>query len=53
MSNDAHVVPNGDLIEHATNGDCPCGPTPQLVDTPNGDGWVYVHHSLDGREAHE
>lgn len=33
---------------------CPCVPTPELV--PNGsgpDGWMYVHHSLDGRENHE
>lgn len=34
---------------------CPCGPAFELVtgdaDTP--DGWLVVHHSLDGREGSE
>jgi hypothetical protein len=46
----AHVMPLADLIEHATDPDCPCGPTPELVRRDVGDGWVYAHHSLDGRE---
>lgn len=50
-----HVYPENDLTEHDTENEdaCICGPTPRLVDTPEGDGWIYVHHSLDGREAKE
>lgn len=49
-----HVVPVGDLIEHDSEGeDCVCGPTVELVETLSGDGWLFVHHSLDGREALE
>ena len=50
-----HVYPLGDLIEHETEGDdCVCGPTVERVERDDGaDGWVVVHHSLDGREAHE
>lgn len=36
-----HVLPVNDLIEH------------EHVPTDNGDGWVIVHNSLDGRELHE
>lgn len=33
---------------------CPCFPTPEQVPNPAGrDGWLLVHHSLDGREQHE
>jgi hypothetical protein len=33
---------------------CPCFPTPEHVLNPAGrDGWLLVHHSLDGREQHE
>ena len=36
------------------NPDCPCGPTPELVKRfLRRDGWLYVHHSLDGREHRE
>lgn len=56
-----HVVPTADLIEHNTDNDsadCVCGPRLEVVpveiligDTPTeGEGHVYVHHSLDGRE---
>lgn len=51
---DAHVIPLGDLIDHDTVGDCPCGPTDTPVET--GDGgirFLAVHHSLDGRELSE
>ena len=44
-----HVMPRGDLIEHGIDEDCPCGPTPQF----EAGGVVYVHHSLDNREAQE
>lgn len=48
-----HVEPVNDLIQHLDN-DCPCGPTPELVASDDGpDGWVIVHHSLDGRERFE
>ena len=49
-----HVVPVNDLIEHQTDEDCPCGPTPELVQRfGEPDRWVIVHHSLDGRELTE
>lgn len=49
-----HVLPVGDLIEHEAAGDgCPCGPTPEMVRGDDGDGWLIVHHSLDGRERDE
>lgn len=49
-----HITPIGDLIEHELTEECPCGPQQQLVqhdDAP--DGWLIVHHSLDGREQIE
>jgi hypothetical protein len=61
----AHVRPIGDLVEHEAAPDCVCGPTPQEVtvdlyadgsDVPIGSavaGWLFVHHSLDGREKLE
>lgn len=50
-----HVVPVDDLIEHdADGGDCTCGPPTEAVFRDNGsNGWLVVHHSLDGREATE
>lgn len=49
-----HVVPQHDDIEHIILGDdCICGPTPEFVPRENDDqedGWMYTHHSLDGRE---
>jgi hypothetical protein len=51
---DVHVTPIDDLIEHEISEDCPCGPWPDAVRRDDGSvGWVLVHHSLDGREAHE
>ena len=49
--NDAeqHVYPNRDLMRHEAD-DCPCGPETHHTPTPAGDGWIIVHHSLDGRE---
>jgi hypothetical protein len=46
---EAHVVPNGDLVEHDLHDGCACGPTPTFVDG----GVVMTHHSLDGRELDE
>lgn len=50
-----HVYPTGDLIEHDTAGDgCACGVTVEPVPREDGSmGWLYVHHSLDGRERNE
>jgi hypothetical protein len=56
MSDDdsAHVMPCGDVIDHLTGPDCLCGPSSELVKRKDGsDGWLYVHHSLDGRENTE
>lgn len=48
-----HVLPVNDLIEHEDN-DCPCGPTTEAVFRDDGSNeWIIIHHSLDGREAHE
>jgi hypothetical protein len=50
---DVHVRPIGDLIEHDAE-DCTCGPTVEPVQREDGStGWLYIHHSLDGREAAE
>lgn len=51
-----HTYPVNDLVEHDIDhdGDCVCGPTVEHVPNPNGpDGWLIVHHSLDGRERYE
>ena len=51
-----HVVPVGDLIEHATHLgaglSCICGPKAEAVtvDDPRTMGVLVVHNSLDGRE---
>lgn len=48
-----HVIPNDDQIQHAEAG-CVCGPTDELVPNDRGpDGWLVIHHSLDGRERFE
>jgi len=44
-----HVVPLDDLREHETNGSCWCKPT--LDD--EGAEPIWIHNSLDGREAFE
>lgn len=49
-----HVLPVGDLIDHTTSDDCPCGPRAEAVHRGDGSyGWLIVHHSLDGREEFE
>ena len=40
-----HIVPLNDLRDHETNGSCWCKPTL--------DDGVWLHHSMDGREAFE
>lgn len=50
------VHPLADLIEHDIDGEdrCPCGPRVEPAPRPDGSfGWLYVHHSLDGRERYE
>lgn len=42
-----HVMPVGDLREHDSNKDCWC--RPEHDEEYN----IYVHNSLDGREAYE
>lgn len=44
-----HVTPTDDLVEHEQDEDCVCGPEAKLE--PGG--VIYVHHSLDNREADE
>ncbi len=45
---------SGDLVQHEMTEDCVCGPTPEPVKREDGSmGWLYVHHSLDGREMSE
>ena len=49
-----HIMPSGDLIEHDTAAECACGPTPYwVIEGEPVNGVLYVHHSLDGREARE
>lgn len=49
-----HRMPVGDLVLHESTADCACRPDVEHVPNGNGpDGWLYTHHSLDGREAHE
>lgn len=54
MSDAIHTVPVNDLIEHDLSPDCICGPECEAVERDDGSfGWLYSHHSLDGRERHE
>lgn len=49
--NIVHVTPINDLVDHDREsfGSCLCGPKPEAVTG----GWLFVHHSLDGREHTE
>lgn len=55
MSDTVHTIPVDDLIEHDTSGEpCVCGPRVEAAFREDGsNGWLVVHHSLDGREQHE
>ena len=54
MADRVHTMPVNDLIEHITSEDCTCGPTTEPVKRDDGSiGWLFLHHSLDGREANE
>lgn len=48
-----HVLPVDDLICHEDSVECVCGPTLEWIEGEDGDGWVVLHHSLDGRELRE
>lgn len=53
-TDELHIVPLNDLVEHDTEGDCVCVPEARPVTREDGSvGWMVVHHSLDGREASE
>lgn len=53
MTDDMHVRPLGDFIEHEW-ADCICMPRVEPVKRDDGSmGWIHIHHSLDGREANE
>lgn len=55
-SNVSHTAPIDDITEHDVNDecDCICGPVLEHVERDDGsDGWLYMHHSLDGRESSE
>lgn len=51
-SGTVHAFPWDDLIDHVTDGSgCPCGPSTEAIFRPDGsNGWLVLHHSLDGRE---
>lgn len=50
--NVVHVVPVDDLIRHHMEPKCVCGPWVEKV-PGNPAGWLFTHHSLDGRENDE
>lgn len=54
-TDDVHVFPTGDLIEHVVDGgECLCGPgsTEAAARADGLTGWVITHH-FDGREFAE
>jgi len=54
MRDDIHVTPVGDLCGHEFSASCVCLPRTEPVVRDDGSvGWMYVHSSLDGREASE
>lgn len=49
-----HVVPVDDWIQHILSDGCPCGPACEPVLRDDGsNGWMYTHHSADGRDQRE
>lgn len=53
--NERHVMPINDLIAHTSDDNCVCSPQAERVQRDDGTdaGWIYIHHSLDGREHGE
>lgn len=57
-NSDVHVLPEGDLREHACTRTCWCQPAIETHDPETGRGYVgmaamVVHNSADGRELVE
>lgn len=51
---EVHAVPLDDTIVHEFSPGCPCGPGARVIPRAGRpDGWVYTHHSVDGREFNE
>lgn len=49
-ANEAHVVPDRDLIKHSIE-DCACSPQTVPVERKDGSvGWKVIHKAMDGRE---
>lgn len=44
---DVHVFPEDDQIGHTLDEDCVCGPSAECYER-----WLYIHHSIDGREKY-
>jgi hypothetical protein len=51
MFNVLHIVPENDLREHDCTPDCWCRPTFDQGELDEND--LYIHNSMDGREAFE
>lgn len=51
MSDNYHVFPVNDLLEHDTDSeDCACLPVTEPVERDDGSmGWLIVHNAWDGR----
>ena len=53
-TDDLHVTPIDDIVQHEQSDDCVCMPSPEAIKRDDGSvGWMHTHHSLDGRERHE
>ena len=51
---ESHVRPLSDGIDHLPSDECPCGPVTEPVPRPDGSvGWLVSHRSFDGREMDE
>lgn len=51
ITDNEHIIPVDDLIDHDPESDCICGPTLKPVARGDGSyGWLLIHHALDGRE---
>lgn len=50
---EVHVKPDWDVIGHDPYDTCVCGVTTELYTNESGDCYLYIHHSLDGRELEE
>lgn len=51
---EGHVLPLNDIVDHPEDDECVCGPRGEALQRDDGSyAWLYVHHSLDGRERRE